>query len=350
MADANLAIWVITPNGLRLAKQIVRTRHMVDVFMSENLETDAGNDNAFRFSHLAEAVARHFRQYSGHLFIMATGIVVRLLASQLRNKMEDPAVMVMDDAGNHVISLLSGHVGGANRLTREVSALIGAKPIITTATDVNARPAIDVIAVEQGLRIDNPAAIRVINMALLTGKPVSIYDPYNQLTHRLSDSLVIRITSKPSENQGPCVCVDDVNEFAGTQTLVLRPQTLAVGIGRNRHTSKEELIGFLWQVMDKHQLSRNSISTLASIEVKSDEAGLLEMSGDLRIPLVFYSRHDLNAIENVANPSQMVQKHVGVESVCEAAAILAADHGQLIVPKQKSPNVTVAIARKPYLS
>ena len=350
MAETSMAIWVLTPNGIRLAQKVIPTRQNADVFMPEHLEPDTDFGSAMRFVQLADAVAQHFDQYRGHLFIMATGIVVRLLARHLRSKTEDPAVLVMDDAGEHVISLLSGHIGGANRLAMEIAELLGAKPVITTATDVNAKPAIDLMAMNQGLYIENPRTIRVINMAFLKGTPVTLYDPYNQLIDVLPDSLVMTTDSKPSMIQGLCVRVDDLQETVASQTLVLRPKTLGVGIGCNRGTSKQELVDFLLQVLDKYRLSRNSIAVLASIEVKADEPGLLKLSNDLDVPLVFYSRHDLNAIENIINPSQLVQKHVGVKSVCEAAAILAAEHGQLIVPKQKSLNVTVAIARKPYPS
>ena len=121
-----------------------------------------------RFGSLTEMVAASFRRYEGHVFIMATGIVVRTVAGLLVHKTEDPAVVVVDDRGMFAISLLSGHLGGANRLAGEVAAAIGAQPVITTATDMNAVPAIDVLALELGLRIENPNAIKTVNMALLS--------------------------------------------------------------------------------------------------------------------------------------------------------------------------------------
>ncbi|MCK7510842.1 MAG: hypothetical protein MZV70_46760 [Desulfobacterales bacterium] len=139
---------------------------------------------AVPFASLKTALAERFRAYRGHVCVMATGIVVRLLAGLLVHKAEDPAVVVVDEGGGFAISLVSGHLGGANALARQVAAVLGARPVITTATDVNGVPAVDVVALELGLAVENPEAIKAVNMALLAGEPIAGARPGGLLTGR----------------------------------------------------------------------------------------------------------------------------------------------------------------------
>jgi hypothetical protein len=173
------AIWALTPNGAALARIIADGMTGSTVFLSDKLA--AGIDDAFRFNRLKEEVDRQFAGFPRHIFIMATGIVVRSIAGHLVHKTTDPAVVVCDEAGQFAISLVSGHVGGANALAPEGGHRYGGQPVITTATDVNRVPAIDVIAVQAGLAIENPEAIKAVNMALLTGSPIAVHDPYGRV-------------------------------------------------------------------------------------------------------------------------------------------------------------------------
>jgi len=147
-----IAIWVITPNGIKIARRIAARLPDTDVYMSVRLNQAA--IEKLTFDRLSEKMVEKFIQYAGHIFIMSTGIVVRVVAPLIQNKAEDPAVVAIDDQGQHAISLLSGHLGGANALTLQVAEIINARPVITTATDVNMRPAIDVLAKEKNLVID----------------------------------------------------------------------------------------------------------------------------------------------------------------------------------------------------
>jgi cobalt-precorrin 5A hydrolase len=144
--------------------------------------------------------------------------------------------------------------------------------------------------------------------------------------------------------------VDDIRQELPPRTLRLRPPTLVAGMGCNRNTDMAEMKALLLETLDANRLAAGSLSCLASIDIKQDEPGLIALAKDLAVPLVFFPRDELNRARGVASPSAMVKKHVGVESVCEAAAILAAHNGRLIVPKQRTQNVTVAIARKAFTS
>ena len=226
-----IAIWVITPNGLKLAGNIRRLLTEADVYISSNV--DSPRFRHFTFQKLSSEIEEKFQKYSGHIFIMSTGIVVRVIAPYIRHKTEDPAVVVIDDRGQHVISLLSGHLGGANELTRKTADIIGARPVITTATDVNQLAAIDVLAKEKKLNIENPAAIKAVNMAILKGEKIYVHDPLNLIQNilpkaepRTFEGLSENFKKNrqvPEDINKPAVFIDDVQLDLPPSTLVLRP-------------------------------------------------------------------------------------------------------------------------------
>jgi len=342
-----IAVWTVTAQGLALARRI-QQRWTVEVFTSRRLADESTTRDVSPFERLADALAEQFNRFTGHIFIMATGIVVRCIAPLLRNKTIDPAVAVMDDRGQFVVSLVSGHLGGANRLTRQVAELLEATAVISTATDVNERPAIDMLAVEQGLAIENPEAIKSVNMAILDEAPIHVYDPAGWLHRRLPGA--VRLSREkadgriaPSVSTG--VWIDDTTAKIPPNLLVLRPPSLVAGIGCNRHTPAKEIGEFLLTVMEDSGLALKSLTSIASIDLKSDEIGLCEIAEKMNLPMQFFSKDELARVESAPTPSFMVAKHIGVPSVCEAAAILASRNGRLIVPKHNTRNVTVAIAR-----
>ncbi|MDM8526082.1 cobalt-precorrin 5A hydrolase [Desulfococcaceae bacterium HSG8] len=336
-----IAIWALTPGGLSIAKNLLQHIKQSSLFLSE---TSDDSIEGMRFKRLSEAVSSHFRRFHGHIFLMSAGIVVRVIAPHIRHKTTDPAVVVVDDAGKFAISLLSGHLGGANELAHSVARLTGGIPVITTATDVNKVPAIDMIAGRKNLVIENPDAIKIVNMGFLKKQKIRLHDPYN-LLHGLIPEFYL--DDSPSWNDDtPAVVVDDKAAEHTKNTLFLRPKTLSAGIGCNRGTSAEELKGFLWDVCKEHGISVHSIRWLATIELKKDEQGITDLARELGVPVRFYDSRTLDQVGTIENPSDYAKKYTGARSVCEAAAILASDSGTLIVPKKKTPNVTIALARK----
>jgi len=256
-------------------------------------------------------------------------------------------VVVVADKGTFAISLLSGHLGGANRLAGQVAAAIGAQPVITTATDVNAVPAIDVLAAELGLKIESPQAIKTVNMALLTGAAVEVHDPFGLLSNRIPNARAVG----PGGPLIARVFVDDRLLDAPPGALILRPPSLVAGIGCNRGTAADEIRGLLLATLREAGLSRSSLRGLASIDLKADEAGLIGLAQELGLPIEFFGREEINRVGGaVQTPSAMVEKHIGVKSVCEATAILATRGGELVVPKRTTRNATVAIARVSFTS
>jgi len=356
-AEKPLAVWAVTANGIGIARRLRAAFPVMQGFCLQRLAGDTGLSG---IDALVPAVRERFRDFTGHIFIMATGIVVRAIAPVIGHKASDPAVVVVDDTGRFAVSLLSGHMGGANRLAREVAAVLGATPVITTATDVNNLPAVDTIVVEAGMRITNPTAIREVNTAVLAERPVPLFDRYGLLAGRLSTDRFPPVAQAAvhapwpvhtlAAVKGPAVLVDDAGLCLPPSVLAVRPPTLVAGIGCNRGTSEAEIVDLLVETLSQADLAVESICALASVDLKSDEAGLLAVGRRLGVPVVFFTKTELARVADVPNPSPRVAEHIGVESVCEAAAILGADSGRLIVPKRKTRNVTVAIARKSSIS
>ena len=342
------AVWALTPNGVQLARIIADGIPGCTLFLSQKLETTI--PGAVRFARLKDEVDRQFAGFPRHIFIMATGIVVRSIAKGLAHKTTDPAVVVCDEAGQFAISLVSGHIGGANALAREVARTTGGLPVITTATDVNQVPAIDIIAAENRLTIENPDAIKSVNMALITGNPIFIYDPLGMVAHRLPQDQVIASAVDAFGRNDAGIFVDHMCLDLPPHVLVLRPGSLVAGMGCNRGTDVEEMRDLLVETFATNRLAISSLRTIATVDLKADEPGLLALAESLNLPLTVFTRDRLKEVAQVPTPSTMVEKHIGVKSVCEAAALLATHRGRLIVPKQKTANVTVAVAADTCIS
>lgn len=342
LSSGPLAIWSITPNGRRLGEKIQKSISDSVHFVSARL----CKDNPAEATHiikktLSKEIHHQFNRFQGHIFLFSTGIAVRIIAPLLNSKLVDPAVVVIDDNGKHAISLISGHIGGANHLAQKTASIIDATPVITTATDTNLLPAIDMIAKENGLFIETPQNIKHINMAFLMGEKVGVYDPFGFIKNNLSTSFWADKNAKDNN----IFCSQDIKSVS-RETLVLRPPVLSVGIGCNKGTPCEDIKQMLLSVLKAEGLSVNGVFKFATTIVKKDEAGLLALSDEMSIPLDFYSKDELNSVKTIKTPSKMVEKHLGVKSVCEAAAILSADNGKLIVHKEKSKDVTIAVAIK----
>ena len=334
----------VTSHGLSLAERIASGLPKTHIHVSNRI---VGTESHRYFERLADAVADHFQAYDGHIFIMSTGIVVRIISGLIQHKTIDPAVVVMDDAGRHAISLLSGHLGGANRLASAVARMVGANPVITTATDVHHLPAIDILAADYGLIIDNPGAIKAVNMAILSHRPIPLHDPFGIFPKRMEG---LSWTPWTAEKGAPGVFIDDIQNASSSDVLVLRPPTLCAGIGCNRGTDAMEIRELLMNVLQAHDLALKSLGHIATIDIKRDEVGILSVANDLGCRLVFYTKDELNRVAEVPTPSKIVKKYTGAKSVCEAAAILASNMGALVIPKQTTKNVTVAIARTGSIS
>lgn len=282
-----------------------------------------------------ETLARAWQDCDSLICIMATGIVVRCIAPLLRDKTTDPAVVVCDEQGQFAISLLSGHLGGGNELARQIAALLNGQAVITTASDVLGQTALDIWARDFGLIVADKQRLTQVMTKLVNSGSVSLCSDYP--LPELPPDIVL--TDKPEQADLRVTC----RTAQWPRQALLHPKALAAGIGCNRNTPAAEIAEALRQVCTENGLAFQSISRLASIDLKQDEAGLLAVAEEHGWPVDFYTAGQLNRIDDVAS-SAAVLRATGAKAVAEPAAILSSGGGPLLVRKRKSANVTVAIA------
>jgi cobalt-precorrin 5A hydrolase len=282
--------------------------------------------------------------------LFSLGAVIRLIAPYLKDKKTDPAVIVIDDKTNFVISVLSGHIGGANELTQEIAEKIGAIPVITTAADVNKTIAVDLVGREFNWKIDDESTVTKISAHMVNEEPIGIFQEtgkknwYKQLPKNVSvyDSLD---DLKKSSSKAYLIISDKIiDEDLNKESVIYRPPSLVIGIGLHWDTSKNTIKDGIESCLKKFKLSSKSIAKLVSIKKPQDVQGLIDIGKEMRIPIEYVNREDLAEI-SAPNPSDTVKAFEGTASVSEAAAIKVSG-GKLIVEKQKfPPNLTIAIAR-----
>ncbi|MEW6669096.1 MAG: cobalamin biosynthesis protein [Thermodesulfobacteriota bacterium] len=338
-----LAVYALTPQGAQLGK-LLADRMGGDLFLPAPLSEAHGGT---AFDRIIPLVSETFPLYPRHVFITATGIAVRAIAPHLRSKGRDPAVVSMDQRGRFVVSLVSGHLGGANRLARVVAELTGGVAVITTATDTEGFVSFDLLAEERGLVMANPEAVKAVNMALLKGEGIQVFDPENRLGLKEGPHPGAGVRHLKDERQWqpgrPGLWVTWKSKDPEEMQLVLHPRSLIAGVGCNRGTGKEEVLQHLTATFRAHNLSLLSLGRIVTIQGKRDEPGLLEAAGELEVPVGFVHPSELETVP-VPHPSGVVRKHMGVSSVCEAAALHESGAESLLVPKTKSRNVTLAVA------
>lgn len=287
---------------------------------------------------LTQWTQAHFSD-DGLVFIGACGIAVRAIAPHIRDKFSDPAVVSIDEKGKFIIPLLSGHVGGANALARRLAAETAGVPVISTGTDIHGLFAVDEWAARQELVMDGRQAAKKISSALLHGQAVSFQSDF-PVTGPLPDG----VTTNPG-SLGFCITVSTGKQPFQT-TLRLMPKILILGIGCRRGTREEDILDVVGNVLARENLSPQSVTEAATIDLKADEPGLLEFCRRLSLRLHTYSAAELSKAEGNFSSSDFVKSVTGTDNVCERAAVRAG--GALLVKKQADRGITVAVAAKPY--
>ena len=353
MAGTDTAVYVLTQQGAMTAALLAETMPM-DLYLPPALEAACAVPGAIPYTSLRVLVGETFSAYRRHVFITAAGVAVRCIAPHLKDKSIDPAVVVLDQRGRHVISLLSGHLGGANRLAREVAEILGGQAVITTATDTENLPSLDVLALEFNMAIANIGAVARINGALLAGRPVAVDDPQNNLQLKGSawkDLFLFTETPAfaalpPEEAEAmPRVTVTPRLDTPSETNLVLHPKTLHIGIGCRRGAKKDEILGLISSSLEQLELAQSAVADIASAEVKQYEPGLREAAESLGVPLRLFAAKELDTVP-VTSVSPKAQEVFGLDGVCEPAAMLAAgEKAVLRLPKLALRGVTIAIAQ-----
>lgn len=306
--------------------------------IGKSLEVEIYSKEKEKFSS-REVVKEAFEKKVPLVFISATGIAVRTIAPFLRGKEWDPPVLVMDDQGKYVLSLLSGHLGGANALALDLEKITGAKAIITTATDNRGYEGLDLYARRMGFAYESIHDLTPITGAMVDKKKIFVYNPWNFPLAKYP-----YFTENPEEETDYCLAITEKGklDLAYKKMAYLRPKILHLGLGCRKGASYSLLKSFLRDSLEKYNLSPKSIQDLGSISIKKEEPAFLELKKDLACPFYFFSAEDLAPFEDQVTGSDFVKKTVGVSSVSATAALKLG--GQLIVDKERRDGFTLSIS------
>ena len=344
-----VSVLAITKNGINIGIKLKELFPNWEIFAPVKLSNE--NNSIIWYSEpTSDKIIELFKNSNALICLFSLGAVIRLIAPHLKDKKTDPAVIVIDDKTNFVISVLSGHIGGANELTQEISEKLNALPVITTAADVNKTIAVDLVGREFGWRIDDDTTVTKISAHMVNAEPIGVFQQtndqkwYKQLPKNVTiyDSLE---ELKKSNSKAHLIISDTIidNELS-QESVIYRPQSLVIGIGLHWDTTKDTIKEGIEHCLKKFNLSSKSIAKLVSIKKPEDVQGLIDLGKEMGVSVEYVNREDLAEI-SAPNPSETVKAFEGTASVSEAAAIKVSE-GQLIVEKQKfPPNLTIAIAR-----
>jgi len=304
-------------------------------------------------------VKRAFKDLGALVFVCASGIAVRAVAPLLKGKHLDPAVLVTDEAGRFVISLLSGHLGGANRLARMVAEATGGVAVITTATDVMGLPCVEDIAERFSLAIEDIKKIKAVNSAILKGSGVRIVDSDARRLAEIKKAFggfrCFSFTRKMPVDLKGFGAVVSVTPFIGSKlkanTMELRPKDVVAGVGCRRGVKAAEVKQAVDSALKLAGLSALSLRNLATIDIKKDERGLISYAKKAGLPVEFFTAEALNKIKRPpSGVSRVVKQKTGAVGVSEPAALVSSGAKRIWLKKIVSERVTVALARVPFMS
>lgn len=353
-----IGILALTAGGRDLAYQVAskynQKGRQADVYLPEHMRKELQPPTFFYRERLSELVPALFNQYQGLVFIMAAGIVVRLIGPLVKDKKTDPAIIVMDQKGQFVIPILSGHLGGANSLSGELAHLLGAAAVITTATDVLGKTAPDELARKYHLTIEPWENLAKLNSLLANDAKVDWF-----ADEAIRESQFIKETDQlPLEqyrwdgtNDGMVLITNRILPLPKQPYLFLRPKNLIIGVGCRKGAASGAIISAIYQTLAQGQRSAKSLLKLTSVDVKKNEPGLQQAAEYFQVPIEFYNRANIEEAFKKwpqLNKSFFVQQQIGVDGVCEPTALLGGRETSLLVSKQKFPGITTALVEDVY--
>ena len=313
--------------------------------------------------------AAHFSRADALVFVGAAGIAVRAIAPFVKSKAADPAVVVIDEGGQFVIPILSGHLGGANKLARRLAAVCGGTPVLTTATDVNGRFAVDEWAKRQNCAVRNPGRIQRVSSGILAGKTMTVQSRWPVRGEvpafvrpvydcRPSAGMQGEADGQQAEEE-PChpdVLVD-IFQTPGTdpETLRLIPRIAVLGIGCRKGTEETQIENCWRQFQEEYRIAEEAVCLVTSIDLKKEEAGLTGFCKTHDLPFATFTAEELRRADGEFSSSAFVESVTGVDNVCERSAVCGtampagqAGSGRLWIPKKKYDGVTMALAVQAY--
>ena len=365
-APEKTAIIALTRNGARMARTLAGSLDRDHtLFIDRRFRKDDDSGETFDLP-LRPVVKRAFAEYSSLVLFLSAGASIRLLAPLLERKQVDPSVVCVDDAGSFCVSLISGHVGGADQLAQEVAVCLGARAVVTSASHASGTLAVDLLGREFGWRLKaDSTTITRASAAVINGQPIGIWQgagepgwwpdetplPENIAVYATLEDLAASACATAliiSDTTG-----DLETLLADKITVVYRPRSLVIGMGCRRGVPVEELESLLAEALRENGLSAECLAEIATAEIKRGEPGLEQLAERHGVPLSFLQTDELNGVFET-NPGAITSKSerahglVGVWGVAEPAALLTAGANELLVTREKTTRATIAIARKDF--
>lgn len=345
-----ISVLAITKNGIEIGLNLKNKFPSWQIFAPAKFSTSESKINWYSET-ASSKIAELFKTNDALICLFSLGAVIRLIAPHLKDKKTDPAVIVIDDKVNFVISALSGHLGGANELAEDIAKKLGATAVITTAADVNKTIAVDLVGKEFGWKIEDDSNVTRISAHMVNEEKIGVYQDAgnkNWWTGELPKNVTVFPTLdslKHSGSKGYLIISDKIIDKDITDNAVVyRPQNLIVGIGLHIDTTGDKIKDGLDSCFEKFGLAQKSIAKFVSIKKPQDVTGLIEIGKEMGVPVEYVERDELAKV-SAPNPSEIVNAFEGTPSVSEAAA-LKVSNGVLVVEKQKfPPDLTIAVAR-----
>ena len=365
-APEKTAIIALTRNGARMARALAGSLDRDHaLFIDRRFRKDDDSGEAFDLP-LRPVVKRAFAGYSSLVLFLSAGASIRLLAPLLESKQTDPAVVCVDDAGSFCVSLISGHVGGADQLAQEVAVCLGARAVVTSASHASGSLAVDLLGREFGWRLKaDSTTITRASAAVINGQPIGIWQGAGEPGwwpdgKPLPGNIAVYATLEDlaASACATALIISDTTSdletlLADKITVVYRPRSLVIGMGCRRGVPVEELESLLAEAFRENGLSAECLAEIATAEIKRGEPGLEQLAERHGVPLSFLQANELNAVFET-NPGAITSKSerahglVGVWGVAEPAALLTAGASELLVNREKTTRATIAIARKDF--
>ncbi|BEP28066.1 cobalt-precorrin 5A hydrolase [Helicovermis profundi] len=346
MQNKKVAIFTLTRKGYSLGKKILNLYNNSKLYTLKKYSDDMNliYDEGFK-----ESVKKEFLNSDLLIFISATGIVVRTIAEFMVSKKTDPAVIAIDDNGNNVISLLSGHIGGANYFAKQIADYIKSNPVITTASDVNGKPSVDMIAIENNLILKDFEKAKLITSMFVNEEDVLCICSDKTLSDTIQKKYNLKIIKNNELNNSLTkvgklfITNEEIVEGCDEISSILYIKNLVIGLGCKRDTSKEDIISFIKETFKSNNKSLNSIKHIATVDIKENEIGIIETAKEFCRDLIIVSRDEIRNIQDRYIGSDFVYKTIGVRSVSEPVAELTSLEGRFLIKKKIKNGITLSV-------
>ncbi len=342
-----------TEKGMQLSERIVRKLDNEEAAAFTKWSYAKSGHSTSSVPYVAESVydwtRAQMKEKNCLLFIGACGIAVRAIAPCITDKLQDSPVLVMDEKGEYIIPILSGHMGGANEIAVWLASRLGAVPVITTATDLNGKFAVDLFAKRNRLHIVNREGIAKVSAGGLQGRKITVSVETGHLKEAegLKETEGIRVVSYPPEQPVDVVVTSEKKDFDAL--IYLRPKEYVIGMGCIKGKEEEKIEEFIDRNIQEAGILKNQVFALASIDRKKEEQGFLAWCRKESIPFLTFSAEQLQEIEGSFHASAFVKEQVGVDNVCERAALKACETGgRIICEKHAEDGMTLAIAKRDW--